>query len=100
MQETQETQVRSLYQEDLLEKELATHSSIPARKILWTEEPGGLWPMGSLTVEHERLSTHQQKVTGSSGLVMAILYFHSTGSMVPRYLVKHYLGCVCEGVSG
>ena len=38
----QETQVRSLVQEDPLEKEMATHSSIPAWKIPWTEEPGGL----------------------------------------------------------
>ena len=40
--ETQETQVQSLDQEDPLEKEMATHSSIPAWKISWTEEPGGL----------------------------------------------------------
>ena len=38
----QETQVRSLDQEDPLEKEMATHSSILAWKIPWTEEPGGL----------------------------------------------------------
>ena len=37
-----ETQVQSLGQEDLLEKELATHSSILAWKIPWTEEPGWL----------------------------------------------------------
>ena len=42
----QETQVRSLGQEDPLEKEMATHSSIPAWKIPWTEEPIGLQPMG------------------------------------------------------
>ena len=36
----QETQVQSLGQEDLLEKEMATHSSILAWKIPWTEEPG------------------------------------------------------------
>jgi len=42
----QETQVRSLGQEDPLEKEMATHSSIPAWKIPWTEEPSGLQPMG------------------------------------------------------
>ena len=34
-----ETQVQSLVQEDPLEKEMATHSSTLARKILWTEEP-------------------------------------------------------------
>ena len=38
----QEIQVQSLGSEDLLEKEMATHSSIPTWKILWTEEPGGL----------------------------------------------------------
>ena len=38
----QETQVRSLGEEDTLEKETATHSSILAGKIPWTEEPGAL----------------------------------------------------------
>ena len=47
MQETQETWVRSLGQEDPLEEEMATHSSILAWEILWTEEPGGLQSMGS-----------------------------------------------------
>ena len=42
MQETQETWVWSLGQEDPLEKEMATYSSILAWRILWTEEPGGL----------------------------------------------------------
>ena len=46
MQETQETQVRSLGREDPLEKEVATHSSITAWRIPWTEEPGGLRSMG------------------------------------------------------
>ena len=43
MQETQEMWVRSLVQEDPLEKEMATHSSILAWEIPWTEEPGGLF---------------------------------------------------------
>jgi len=43
MQETQETWVQSLGQEDPLEKEMATHSSIPAWKISWTEEHGRLY---------------------------------------------------------
>ena len=38
----QETQVQSLGQEDPLEKEMATHSSILTKEIPWTEEPGGL----------------------------------------------------------
>ena len=42
-----ETPVRSLSQEDPLEKEKATHSSILAWRIPWTEEPGGLQSMGS-----------------------------------------------------
>ena len=43
----QETQVGSLSQEDPLEEEMATHSSILAREILWTEESGGPQSMGS-----------------------------------------------------
>ena len=46
----QETQVQSLDGEDTLEKERATHSSILAWKIPWTEEPGGLQSMGSQRV--------------------------------------------------
>ena len=42
----QETWVHSLGLEDLLEKEIATHSSILAWRIPWKEEPGGLQPMG------------------------------------------------------
>ena len=42
----QETRVRSLGQEDPLEKEMATHSSILAWRLPWTEEPGGLQSMG------------------------------------------------------
>ena len=44
--EMQETWVRSLGQEDPLEKEMATHSSILAWEIPWTEEPGGLQSIG------------------------------------------------------
>ena len=43
----QETQVQSLGWEDPLEKEMATHSSIPAWRVPWTEESGGLPSMGS-----------------------------------------------------
>ena len=48
-----ETWVRSLGQEDPLEKEMATHSSTFAWKIPWTEEPGGLQSMGSQRVGHD-----------------------------------------------
>ena len=53
MQETQEMRVRSLGQEDPLEKEMATHSSILAWRILWTEEPDRLQSMGSQGVIHD-----------------------------------------------
>ena len=46
VQETQEMQVQSLGQEDPLEEGMATHSSILACEVQWTEEPGGLQSMG------------------------------------------------------
>jgi len=51
---TQETWVLSLVWEDLLEKRMATHSSILAWRIPWTEEPGGLQSMGSQRVRHNQ----------------------------------------------
>ena len=47
-----ETQIQSLGQEHLLEKGMATHSSILAWRISWTEEPGSLQSMGSQRVGH------------------------------------------------
>ena len=49
----QEMQVRSLSQEDPLKEGVATHSSILAWEIPWTEEPGGLQSMGSQRVGHD-----------------------------------------------
>ena len=49
----QETRVRSLGQEDLLEKGMATRSSIIAWRIPWTEEPGGLQSMRLQRVRHD-----------------------------------------------
>ena len=45
--------VQSLSWEDPLEREMATHSSTHAWRIPWTEEPGGLWSMGSQRVAHD-----------------------------------------------
>ena len=50
MQEMQETQVRSLGEEDPLEKEMAAHPSILAWEIPWTEDPGRLQCVGSKKV--------------------------------------------------
>ena len=52
----QETRVRSLGQEDSLEKEMATHSSILDWKIPWTEELGRLQPLGSQRVRHNSVT--------------------------------------------
>ena len=55
----QEMQVQSIGWEDPLEKEMATHFSILAWEIPWTEKPGRLQSMGSQAVRHE-LATKQQ----------------------------------------
>ena len=57
-----ETWVQSLGREDLLEKEMATHSSTLAWKTPWLEEPGGLQSKGSQRVRHD-LATQQQIIT-------------------------------------
>ena len=49
----QEARIQSLGQEDPLEKGMATHSSILAWRIPWTEEPGGLQSLGSQRVRHD-----------------------------------------------
>ena len=54
--------VRSLGQGDLLEKEMAAHSSVLAWRIPWTEEPGGLRSMGSQRVGHDLVAKQQQHI--------------------------------------
>ena len=66
MQETQEMWVQSLGQEDSLEKEMATHFSILAYKIPWTEDPGRLQSTGSKKSdmdEHTHTHTHLNKAS-------------------------------------
>ena len=53
MQEMQKTQIQFLEWEGPLEEEMATHSSILAWKVPWTEEPGGLQSIGLQRVEHD-----------------------------------------------
>ena len=67
MQERQEAQLQSRGGEDPLEKEMATHSSILAWDIPWTEEPGGLQSMGSQRVGHDwvQFSTIKQDTSMS-----------------------------------
>ena len=56
----QETQVRSLIQEDPLEKEMTTHFSILAWEIRWREEPGSLQSVGLPRIEHDWVTKQQQ----------------------------------------
>ena len=65
----QETRVPSLGWEDLLEEEMATHSSILAWRIPWTEDPGGLQSMGSQrdttkVTQHAHTQAHTTPATG------------------------------------
>ena len=71
-QETQETVVQSLGQEDPLEKEMATHSSILAFEIPQTEEPGGLQSTGSQKSQTDLVTEQQQPPTFSK-----LLYFYA-----------------------
>ena len=66
MRESQETQVQSLGQEDPQEESMATHSSVLAWKIPWTEEPGELHSTGSQRVRQlKRLSTNARMTSHS-----------------------------------
>ena len=56
----QETRAESLGQEDPLEKEMPTHSSILAWEILWTKDLGGLQPMGS-----QKSGTHLKRLNNN-----------------------------------
>ena len=58
----QKTCIRSLEWENPLEKDMATHSSILAWEIPWTEEPGRLQPMVSQQVGHDLVTEQQQRV--------------------------------------
>ena len=69
-----EAWVQSLSQEDCLEKEMATHSSVLAWRIPWTEEPGGLQSMGSQESDTtERLHFHLLS-QASGGRECAVLF--------------------------
>ena len=58
MQETQEIYVRFLSWEDSLEKAMATHSSVLAWRIPWTEEPGGLQSIGHKKLDMTEVTEH------------------------------------------
>ena len=75
-----ETWVQSLGREDLLQKEMTTHSSILAWKIPWMEEPGGLQSMGSQRVGHDWATTLTQLLY--STVVVFAIHAHESATGV------------------
>ena len=70
-----ETWVRFLGWEDPLEEDMATHSSILAWRIPWTEEPGGLQPMGFQRAGHDLATEHTHRVICHVWLCMDAVSF-------------------------
>ena len=68
----QEMQVRSLGQEDPLEEGMATHLSVLAWEILWTEDPGGLQSIGLQRVRHNLVTKEQQQTRAIIGVQCAV----------------------------
>ena len=74
MKETQEMGVQSLGQEDALEEGMATHSSILACRIPWTEEPGRLQSIGSQNVRHDGTTAHSIASKGLFTYQQTLMY--------------------------
>ena len=79
----QETCVGSLGWEDPLQKEMATHSSILAWEIPWTEEPGRLQSIGSQRVEHDLVTKLNQN--------QILLPEDKVGGLTIRFFLKQFL---------
>ena len=92
MQKTQKSLVRSLGQEDSLEKEMATHSSILALEIPWTEEPGSLQSMGSQSQTWLSTHTHTLRI---HCLGISSLHFSSVTQSCPTFCDP--MGCSTPG---
>jgi len=91
MQETQETQVQPLGQDNLLEEEMATCSSILAWRIPWTEEPGGLQSMGLQRVGHDLATKQQQQdIRVAPGLLFPFV-LSSQETMTAWVLYGYYI---------
>ena len=89
----QEKWVRSLGQEDNLEESTATHSSILAQRIPWTEEPGGL-SIGSIGsqswVQLKRLSTHVHTVDGYLGGFQSLVIMNKAAMNISIHISWMY----------
>ena len=86
----QEMQVQSLGQEDPLEKEMASHSSIFAWEMPWTEEPGGLQSMGSQRVENN-LATKPPPPILRKPLKNSSYYLKYSGNSLVFFFFKFFL---------
>ena len=75
MQEMKEMWVWSLGQEDPLKKEITTHSSIPAWKILWTKESGRLQFIGMPRAEHDWAHTHSSVLEFLFSHIFSSIYY-------------------------
>ena len=84
----QETQVQSLGQEDPLEEGMATHSSILAWRIPWTEEPGGLQSIGSQRVGHDRVQMHA-RVSGGVLILRSFSVLASGGFVAALPMISN-----------
>ena len=98
MQEAQEPQVRSLGQEDPLDKEIASHSSILACKIPWTEEPAELQSMRSQRVRHDWPTKHMP-VGLINGLAVCVSHSVMSDSLWPMDCSLPCPRCLCPCVS-
>ena len=79
----QDTQVQSLGQEDLLKKEVATHSSTFICDIPWTDETGGLQFMGSQRVRYDLvIKQHKKKLHGEWGKIVEAMPQHSLAKLI------------------
>ena len=94
MQETQEMWVGSLGQEDLLEEEMATHSSILAWEISWTEEPGGLQSMRTQRVKTKlNMHAYTQKRQGCLlDWVPSATSFHKVSGLKTTQIYSYNFG--------
>ena len=81
----QEARVLPLGQEEPLEKEMATRSSILAWRIPWTEEPGGLQSTGSQRIRHDLVSKQQQQMMYGKLCLEILSYF------ISEVLIEHRL---------
>ena len=78
MQDMWEMWVLFLGREDPLEEEMATHSSIPAWKILWTKEPYGLQSVGSQRIRHDWVTEHNVEFTWWEWIPSASSFYHDS----------------------